>query len=69
MVQDALANLMRNRTTFVIAHRLSTIMNADTIIVLANGRLCEQGSHAELLQHDGVYRRLYYLQFQDEREP
>ncbi len=66
MVQDALVNLMRNRTTFVIAHRLSTIINADTIIVLANGRLCEQGTHLELLNNNSIYKRLYDMQFRDE---
>jgi subfamily B ATP-binding cassette protein MsbA len=66
MVQDALANLMRNRTTFVIAHRLSTIINADKILVLENGSLCEQGTHMELLSNNSIYKRLYDMQFRDE---
>ena len=63
-VQEALERLMHARTTFVIAHRLSTITNADWIIVLAGGRLAEQGTHADLLARDnGLYRRMYALQF------
>ncbi len=67
MVQKALANLMRNRTTFVIAHRLSTIMHADKIVVLENGRMVQIGSHQELLQQGGLYQKLYEMQFQDQR--
>ena len=63
-VQAALANLMRDRTTICIAHRLSTIQKADLIVVLDQGRIVEMGRHAELLRHNGVYRRLYELQFQ-----
>lgn len=62
MVQDALNNLMKNRTSLVIAHRLSTIQNADLIIVLENGRIVEQGSHTELLEKDGLYRKLIDMQ-------
>ena len=65
MVQKALNNLMKNRTTFVIAHRLSTIVNADKIVVLEKGRIAESGSHSELLAHDGVYNKLYQMQFKD----
>ncbi|GAB6082275.1 lipid A export permease/ATP-binding protein MsbA [Desulfuromonas carbonis] len=65
MVQQALANLMRNRTTFVIAHRLSTIMNADRIVVLEAGRVVECGRHQELLEVSGLYRRLYEMQFKE----
>lgn len=63
LVQNALDNLMQNRTSLVIAHRLSTIQNADKILVIENGRLIEQGNHKELLAADsGVYRRLQALQ-------
>ena len=65
MVQMALANLMKGRTTFVIAHRLSTIQRADRIAVLAGGRLVEIGRHEELLAKAGVYHRLHQMQFQD----
>jgi ATP-binding cassette, subfamily B, bacterial MsbA len=66
-VQEALERLMRGRTTFVIAHRLSTIINADQIVVIENGRVVEQGSHADLLSHaEGLYRRLYAIQFRSE---
>ncbi len=63
-VQEALDRLMKDRTTFVIAHRLSTITNADKIVVLAGGRIVEQGDHATLLaQEKGLYRRMYAVQF------
>jgi subfamily B ATP-binding cassette protein MsbA len=63
MVQKALENLMRNRTTFVIAHRLSTIKRADRIIVLDKGRVLESGTHRELYEGGGLYKKLYELQF------
>ena len=63
MVQQALGNLMLNRTTFIIAHRLSTIMHADRILVLDNGRIVESGSHLQLLEQGGLYKRLYDAQF------
>jgi subfamily B ATP-binding cassette protein MsbA len=69
LVQEALHRLMRNRTTVVIAHRLSTIRNADRILVLSDGRIVEQGSHARLLTHGGLYARLYEMQAHVEDEP
>ncbi|HET7617373.1 MAG TPA: lipid A export permease/ATP-binding protein MsbA [Vicinamibacterales bacterium] len=68
LVQDALANLMRNRTSFVIAHRLSTVRRADSIIALERGRIAEIGRHDELLARPGgVYAKLYALQLFDRR--
>jgi subfamily B ATP-binding cassette protein MsbA len=61
-IQQALETLTRNRTTLIIAHRLSTIENADRILVIDGGRIVEQGPHQDLMQHDGVYRRLYETQ-------
>jgi subfamily B ATP-binding cassette protein MsbA len=66
LVQKALANLMRNRTSIVIAHRLSTVRRADKIVVMERGRIIETGTHAELLTKGGTYRRLYELQFAEE---
>lgn len=66
IVQLALSNLMKNRTTLVIAHRLSTVQNADRIAVLDRGRLVETGSHEELLRRGGLYKRLHAMQFQSE---
>lgn len=62
MVQKALENLMKNRTTFVIAHRLSTIKNADRIIVIKNGEIVEEGDHEQLLEKAGEYETLYNMQ-------
>ncbi len=62
LVQDALNNLMKNRTSVIIAHRLSTIQNADIIIVLDSGKIVEQGNHQELINHNGLYRKLIDMQ-------
>ena len=67
-VQKAFDNLMKGRTTIVIAHRLSTVMNANRIIVLVGGTIVQTGSHAELIETDGHYKRLYELQFRDAPE-
>jgi subfamily B ATP-binding cassette protein MsbA len=67
-VQAALSNLMRGRTVFVIAHRLSTVRHASRIVVLEHGRITEIGSHEELIQKPGTYRRLHDLQFHTEGE-
>ncbi|MBI1745880.1 MAG: ABC transporter ATP-binding protein [Acidobacteria bacterium] len=66
LVQAALANLMRGRTTFVIAHRLSTIRQADVIVVLEDGEIKEVGSHRFLMAREGIYRKLYDLQFSEQ---
>ena len=68
LVQRAIANLIRNRTTIVIAHRLSTVRQADLIVVMERGQIIERGTHAELLAQGGQYQRLYELQFADEEE-
>jgi ATP-binding cassette, subfamily B, bacterial MsbA len=68
LVQRALERLMQGRTTFVIAHRLTTIVNADRIVVLDQGRVVEEGSHAQLMSRDGLYRRLYLRSWEQELE-
>jgi subfamily B ATP-binding cassette protein MsbA len=65
LIQDALAHVMRDRTTFVIAHRLSTIEHADTVLVMADGCIVERGSHRELIAIDGAYAALHRMQFSD----
>ncbi len=67
LIQDALNKLLHNRTALIIAHRLSTIQKANRIIVLHHGRIREAGTHQELLQHGGLYRMLYELQFANHR--
>jgi subfamily B ATP-binding cassette protein MsbA len=65
IVQKALVNLMKNRTTFVIAHRLSTVQRATCILVVDQGRIVEMGRHEDLMRRDGPYRKVYQLQFQE----
>ena len=65
LIQQAMDNLMRNRTSFIIAHRLSTIRNADLILVMRDGDIVEQGTHEELLAQGGFYAELYNSQFEN----
>ena len=65
LIQEAMNELIQGRTTFIIAHRLSTIVNSDRILVLQDGRVVENGRHAELLARKGIYHGLYHLQFPD----
>ena len=67
-IQKAMDNLMRGRTSFVIAHRLSTIRDADSILVMRDGDIVEQGSHEELLAKGGFYAQLYNSQFENTEE-
>ena len=69
MVQQALDNLMKNRTTFVIAHRLSTILHADRIVVIEGGKIAESGTHNELINSNGLYKRLHAMQFVESAQP
>ena len=62
-VHNAIDNVIKDRTVIVIAHRLSTIINADKIIVMDKGRIVEQGNHLELINLDGIYKKLYELQY------
>ncbi|MFI3238662.1 MAG: ABC transporter ATP-binding protein [Lachnospiraceae bacterium] len=63
LVQEAMSNLMKDKTCFVIAHRLSTIQHADNILVIGNGKIMEQGTHEQLLEQKGQYHTMYYSQF------
>ena len=63
-IQEAMRALMRGKTCFVIAHRLSTIQNADTILVVRDGDIVEQGNHQSLMESGGIYAELYRSQFQ-----
>ena len=67
MIQEAINNLVKGRTTFIVAHRLSTIRSADIILVVDGGKIVERGSHEQLLQKHGVYYNLYKKQFQEEQ--
>jgi ATP-binding cassette subfamily B protein len=68
LIQNAMDHLMQNRTSFVIANRLSTIKNADTILVMRDGDIVEQGNHEELLSKNGFYAALYQSQFSEGEE-
>jgi ATP-binding cassette subfamily B protein len=68
MILQALQELMNGRTTFVIAQRLRTVMRADEIVVLDRGRIVQRGSHAELLQQEGLYRTIFDLELKDQEE-
>ena len=61
IVQNAIDNLMEGRTSIVIAHRLSTIINADLIVVMEKGRIVQSGTHEELINMDGLYKKLYFI--------
>ena len=63
MIQEAFDQMMEGRTSFIVAHRLSTIRNADTILVMKDGSIIEQGSHDELMKKGGFYENLYNSQF------
>ena len=65
LIQQALDELCKGRTTLVVAHRLSTIRNADEIAVVLDGRITERGTHEELIAANGTYKKLYTLQFRD----
>jgi len=66
LIQDALSRVMRNRTSIIIAHRLSTIQHVDRILVIHKGRMVEEGTHRDLLVRNGIYTKLYELQYQDQ---
>lgn len=63
LIQHAIYRLIKDRTTFVIAHRLSTVLHADLIVVLDKGRIVEMGIHHELIANDGLYKKLFEMQF------
>lgn len=69
LIQDALEKIMAGRSTIIVAHRLSTIQNCDKIILMHKGRLCEEGSHQELLEKGGMYYKLYKLQYEHDLQP
>jgi ABC-type multidrug transport system fused ATPase/permease subunit len=65
LIQQGLARVLRNRTSLIIAHRLSTVRDADRILVMQRGRIVEDGSHEQLLRHNGLYAQLYQRQFDE----
>jgi len=67
LIQTALQELLKNKTVIMIAHKLSTIQNADQILVLENGTISQRGSHAELITQEGLYRRLWDIQYEAEQ--
>ena len=67
-IQEALKEVIKGRTTFVIAHRLSTVKSADLVLVLEDGEIVERGSHQDLCDHDGFYRKIYDLQLRPQEE-
>jgi ATP-binding cassette subfamily B protein len=68
LIQQALAELMKGRTTFVIAQRLRTVRTADQILVLKGGQIVERGRHEELIEQDGLYRQIYDVELRDQEE-
>ena len=68
LIQQALADVMKGRTTLVIAQRLRTVRNADQILVMRDGMLEERGRHEELIEQDGLYRQIYDLELRDQEE-
>ncbi|MGN6675797.1 MAG: hypothetical protein ACTHMA_21100 [Thermomicrobiales bacterium] len=68
LIQQALAELIKGRTSFVIAHRLRTVKQADQILVLEGGRIVQRGRHEELLAQPGLYQEIYHLQLRDQEE-
>src|SRR5204863_4182787 len=68
LIEQALEEVMRGRTTFVIAHRLSTVKRADVVLVLDKGEIVERGTHEELIARQGPYRRIYDAQLRDQDE-
>jgi len=65
LIQNALKQLLKGRTAIIIAHRLSTIMDADKIVVMSQGEIVESGRHQELMKEEGLYSKLYFMNFQD----
>jgi ATP-binding cassette subfamily B protein len=67
-IREALNGLMENRSTFIIAHRIQSVMNADLILVLDKGQIVQKGKHADLLEEDGIYRKIYDIQMRVDEE-